>query len=430
MAYNTGSPGGKSGSPGDGGATCVQCHTGTANQVNDWITTNIPLTGYVPGNTYTITLTGTHTGVVKFGFEVSAENSSNAKVGTFILNDPVQTKFTNGNAAVTHTNNGNTPSGNSKTWTVDWTAPSAGTGDVGIYAAFNAANGNGGTSGDVIYKTSLFVSEAANPELVSINPDEGDQGANISASISGLGTSWSGTPMVNLSFSGNPAEMITATGITVTNPTTIQASFSIPTDASSGLWDVNVDALSLEDGFTVNEVIMSLTSIMPDSATQGDMLTATILASNTSFVGTVPDVFISNSINPSETIAAGSVNVLSNTELQADFSIPLDASVGVWDLHVDMMMLEDGFEVHLLTGLKELSFEGLEVYPNPTEGMLMLNIRENADVKLLDMSGNEIENFRVTAGSNQLNLTGRPAGIYFLQIIAEGKMERRKIVVK
>jgi hypothetical protein len=40
-----------------------------------------------------------------------------------------------------------------KSWTVDWTAPNTDEGEITFYAAFNAANGNGGTSGDVIYKS-------------------------------------------------------------------------------------------------------------------------------------------------------------------------------------------------------------------------------------------------------------------------------------
>ncbi|HSG68576.1 MAG TPA: choice-of-anchor V domain-containing protein [Bacteroidales bacterium] len=159
MSYSTGSPGGKSGSPGDAGATCTQCHIGTPNPVSDWISTDIPMTGYIPGNTYTLTLTGTHSGVGKFGFEVTAENTTGGKVGTFALADPTQTKFTNNNKAVTHTSSGNTPSGDSKTWTVDWTAPEAGTGAVTFYAAFNAANGNGNNSGDIIYTSNHSVTE-------------------------------------------------------------------------------------------------------------------------------------------------------------------------------------------------------------------------------------------------------------------------------
>lgn len=161
VLYHSGSPGGKTGSPGDGDATCTQCHTGTANTVTGWITSNIPGSGYIAGQTYTITASGTHSGVVYFGFELTAENTSNQKTGTFIITDPSQTKLVNNGKAVTHTQNGTNPSGNSKSWSMNWTAPGAGTGNVTFYAAFNAANGNGGTSGDVIYKSSLAVSEGS-----------------------------------------------------------------------------------------------------------------------------------------------------------------------------------------------------------------------------------------------------------------------------
>jgi len=160
MAYSSGSPGGKTGSLMDEN-TCTSCHDDfPLNSADGWITSNIPATGYSPGQTYTITLTGTHIGVEKFGFEVTSESSDPQKVGTWIITDVTQTQLTNSNKAVTHTSSGNTPSGNSKTWTVDWIAPTSGTGEVLFSAAFNAANGNGNTSGDVIYKSHMGVSQS------------------------------------------------------------------------------------------------------------------------------------------------------------------------------------------------------------------------------------------------------------------------------
>ena len=52
---------------------------------------------------------GYSSGVVKFGFELTAEDGSNSKVGTFIITDPTQTQLKNGGNAVTHTSAGNTP---------------------------------------------------------------------------------------------------------------------------------------------------------------------------------------------------------------------------------------------------------------------------------------------------------------------------------
>lgn len=160
LSSSNGSPGGRTGSPGDGGATCTQCHGGSANPQTGWISTNIPVTGYVPGQTYTITASGTHTGVSRFGFEVTAERAGGIKTGGFSITDAVQTKLTNNSNAVTHTASGFSPSGSSKSWSFNWIAPASGSGMVTFYGAFNAANGNGGTSGDVIYTSTLAVNES------------------------------------------------------------------------------------------------------------------------------------------------------------------------------------------------------------------------------------------------------------------------------
>jgi hypothetical protein len=198
------------------------------------------------------TTEGTHSGVVKFGFELTVENSMGAKVGTLQISEPTRTKLTNANKAVTHTAAGNVPSGNSNSWTMNWVAPSNVQGNVGIYAAFNAANGNGNTSGDVIYKSSTFISEyTPPPALLSINPNQADQQETFVATITGSNTNFSGTPDVRLSFSSNGFEIITSTDVVVLSPTTLQAQFAIPATASVGLWDVRVGGLVLEDSFTV-----------------------------------------------------------------------------------------------------------------------------------------------------------------------------------
>lgn len=161
FSYSSGSPGGKTGSMGDGGTTCTQCHNdGTAVAEVGWITTNIPSDGYTAGETYAITVTGTSNGVVKMGYEVTAENSSGMKEGTWTITDDARTKLANSNNSVTHKSGGNTPNGNTNTWTANWTAPMAGMGDITFNSAVNAANGNGNTSGDQIYTTFETFAEA------------------------------------------------------------------------------------------------------------------------------------------------------------------------------------------------------------------------------------------------------------------------------
>ncbi|MDP3441445.1 MAG: choice-of-anchor V domain-containing protein, partial [Ignavibacteria bacterium] len=188
FAYNSGSPGGKTGSMGDGGSTCTDCHSGSATAQTGWITSNIPAEGYTPGTTYQITATATHSGVSKLGFELTAENSSGQKTGSFTITDAARTKLANQNKAITHTAAGNSPSGSSNTWTANWTAPATDVGQIRFYAAFNAAKGNGGTSGDVIYTSTLFVNAMAPAALLSIVPNSQTQGENVTVTITGQNT--------------------------------------------------------------------------------------------------------------------------------------------------------------------------------------------------------------------------------------------------
>jgi len=156
-----GAPAGVANDPSSGSATCTSCHGGTATNATAAqasITSTIPSAGYTPGTTYTITGTVNYTGRSTFGFEVSPQNSAGTKLGT-LINTGSQTKLVGSNKYVTHTQAGNTGS-NTKSWTFNWTAPVAGTGAVTFYGAFMAANGNGLTSGDIVYKTSYTVAEA------------------------------------------------------------------------------------------------------------------------------------------------------------------------------------------------------------------------------------------------------------------------------
>jgi hypothetical protein len=155
-----GAPESASGSPSDG-ATCAKsgCHAGTATAQGNMITSNIPAAGYIPGNTYTITVSITQAGISKFGFSISPQSSTGSVLGTMVITNATETQLKNvGHQYVTHKTAGNTGTG-SKTWSFDWIAPTVGTGAVPFYAAVNAANGNGNASGDQIYTDVYTVEE-------------------------------------------------------------------------------------------------------------------------------------------------------------------------------------------------------------------------------------------------------------------------------
>jgi len=145
-------PAGRTGSPGDV-LSCTACHTG--GSVNP--SANLDICGlpaaYVSGTTYNFTITLDVGSAI--GFEITAEDSGNSKVGTWNDVDAATSKIsTNWMAHSAKTTS--VP----KTWNLEWVAPSAGAGTVSFYAVGNASDNNGiQDAGDVIHFSTHAMTE-------------------------------------------------------------------------------------------------------------------------------------------------------------------------------------------------------------------------------------------------------------------------------
>lgn len=430
MSYSTGSPGGKTGSVGDGGATCTQCHVGTAQSQSGWITSDIPAEGYEPGNTYTITATGTHTGVVKFGFELTAENTAGAKKGTLILTNTTRTKFTNGTSAVTHTADGNTPSGNSNSWTMDWTAPAAGTGQIKFYAAFNAANGNGNNTGDQIYTSFLTVNELVlNPAITSVSPDSEQQGWEGQLTITGEDTDWqSGVNTISFKLHSNNSISFTPTDFIVNNDKQITANLSISMDQELGLYDLWVDNLELENAFTVLQGAMLL-AVDPDHAQQSWELDVAVSGLATEWTSGVQDVTFKLHDNQMISFSASQILVNTDTELIASIAVPLTQAIGLYDVFVDDLMLENAFTVDVLDALDEIALVNqVSVYPNPAVNQLSVDAPLGSEIKVFNIFGQEVLAGLTVQENQLLDVSAFDAGIYILRVFHAGQMTSLRFV--
>lgn len=158
---------GATGSPGENTCNTSLCHTGNSvNSTNGSITIESPdLTGwqYVPGESYTISVTVEQNNRGLFGIGFEALTSTNNNAGILTPGDDTQLKnrFIQGvsRVNVVHIENGGL-SQNSHTFTFGWQAPATDIGPVTFYAAGNAANNNGSASGDFIYTTNQVVTPA------------------------------------------------------------------------------------------------------------------------------------------------------------------------------------------------------------------------------------------------------------------------------
>lgn len=198
---STGAPAGHTGAPGE--VTCATggCHSGTATPVNgtDAIVTDIPASGYVPGETYTITIGGTNPlggNIPRAGFQASIQKNG-VKAGT-IINTGNQTQLISAGKYITHTLSGTAAGTPTKFYSFQWTAPSdASTGDVIMYAAMNLANNDNSTTGDFIISTSLVIpldltSTVKENEInhVSIFPNPFTSEVNINFNSKTIGQSY------------------------------------------------------------------------------------------------------------------------------------------------------------------------------------------------------------------------------------------------
>ncbi|HTM48947.1 MAG TPA: choice-of-anchor V domain-containing protein [Bryobacteraceae bacterium] len=171
--YAAGPDPGKSGVPGESTCSEAGCHVGAGlNQGGGRIAIDAGGTTYSPGVRQRITVTVSDPAQRKWGFQLTARLAGNPKARAGILapiDSSTQILCANLNLLelpctsnpvlqfIEHTTSGSrlTAAGAGLTFSFDWTPPAADSGDIILYAAGNASNGNAVETGDNIYSTTL-----------------------------------------------------------------------------------------------------------------------------------------------------------------------------------------------------------------------------------------------------------------------------------
>ena len=79
----------------------------------------------------------------------------------------------------------------------------------------------------------------------------------------------------------------------------------------------------------------------------------------------------------------------------------------------------------------DLDSKSFDVYPNPTEGMLNINLAgygNNTNVKILDINGRVIENFNMEENHKALNIERYNTGIYLIVIEGDNKIDSKRFI--
>lgn len=162
FAFSGGPPDGTAGDP-PGNNNCSQCHNqfGVNSGDGSFMIEVLNSEVWTPGETYEIQVTLSDPDQSRWGFELTVLDDNNAYTGTIQVSDADNTQ-TSGTSPtyIKQTSTGTYSGESSAQWTFDWIAPEDGTGSVTFYAAGNAADNNGSTSGDYIYTTTTMFTQA------------------------------------------------------------------------------------------------------------------------------------------------------------------------------------------------------------------------------------------------------------------------------
>src|SRR6266850_2190184 len=190
----------------------------------------------------------------------------------------------------------------------------------------------------------------ASPITITLAPATGQQGQKLTVQITGTNSHFAqgvSTARFGDGISVGTADAGDFGPITVTNATTASAELTIAPDALLAARTVtvrtNAEQVSLVDGFTVVSSPAAITSLVPSSGPQGQIISITITGQNTHFVQGTTQVGLGLGI------ILTNVSVSSATSLTALASIAASADLGTRTLTVttgsEALSLNNAFTV-------------------------------------------------------------------------------------
>jgi len=108
------------------------------------------------------------------------------------------------------------------------------------------------------------------------------------------------------------------------------------------------------------------------------------------------------------------VELVQSPVLHIDTVATYDVKLVVEDEQGCFAEIVKTLEVKEVTGLAELEQMGIVFYPNPSEGILQLEIREDLQLKVMSLAGQQLLQFHIDKSKTEIDLTVLQNGIYIV----------------
>ena len=123
--------------------------------------------------------------------------------------------------------------------------------------------------------------------------------------------------------------------------------------------------------------------------------------------------------------------------IEGNSTICVTESRDCFDLDCEGDTYCTNIEIKDLVGIEDLPTDLIDVYPNPTRGLLNISIQandlQNVSIELLNSLGEVVSNKNLIEFQGEINesfdISSEPSGVYLLRILLDGKVVTRKVTL-
>lgn len=277
--------------------------------------------------------------------------------------------------------------------------------------------------------------------ITGVSPSSATQNNSLTLTVTGLNTSFGSGGDV-LWLQDIYGDTISPAAITITDSISIQAQFNFTTSHLPGsytLSEANITdgILSLDDAFELYPVqgAPAIVNVSPNSAGVNQTVMISFEGSGTHFTTGLDTMSLVNSMYRSTTfIYPLSVTVINDSLIQGIFDLT-GVDGGDYDILIqgsEDIRLANGFAVWDPVSVNELAAEnGISVFPNPSHEVVYIRIDktlEDGSLTVTDLQGKVLLSRKNVKASEEVDLSSFPKGMYFVQLMKEGKVKTGKII--
>ncbi len=193
------------------------------------------------------------------------------------------------------------------------------------------------------------------PSISAISPATANAGQTLNVTITGANTHFQSGSGTSVGFSFNQGSS-TINSINASSETSITVNVTVPSNTYTGNYNVSVynsidGNQTLSNGFHVNGVTPpAISAISPDTANAGQTLNVTITGASTHFQSGSGTSISFNFNQASGTTVINSKNIISETSIQANITIPTNTAIGNYNVTVynsvdGSLSLTNGFHI-------------------------------------------------------------------------------------